>query len=167
MYIPDDEPVEHPPELDEDDDAILDAIWDTVNEEEQMPYTIVTQDEQFFVHKVGEDGNATGESLGSHDTRNDAIAQIAAIESQESGKSSNLLTYQGDAVKKIDSDDVVKLYRDFYTWLEVADPKLSRGGFRGVIAVEKPLFFRMAVTYSRSLFLRCIYTILSCFCFGS
>ncbi len=32
--------------------------------------------------------------------------------------------------------DVSKLYKDFYNWLEVADPKLSRVGFRGISEVQ-------------------------------
>lgn len=33
-------------------------------------------------------------------------------------------------------DDMAQLYRDLYAWLEVADLKLSRGGFRGIIEVQ-------------------------------
>jgi len=34
------------------------------------------------------------------------------------------------------NSDTVKLYHDFYYWLEVADPKLSRVGFRGISELQ-------------------------------
>jgi hypothetical protein len=35
--------------------------------------------------------------------------------------------------------DIATLYHDFYSWLEVADPKLSRVGFRGITEVQPSL----------------------------
>ena len=35
-----------------------------------------------------------------------------------------------------EGSDVATLYHDFYYWLEVADPKLSRVGFRGICEVQ-------------------------------
>ncbi len=53
-----------------------------------MPYTIEHTEGQYCVHKADMDGNATGDSLGCHDTNQEAVDQIAAIEAQEgSGKS--------------------------------------------------------------------------------
>ncbi len=47
-----------------------------------MPYTIVERDGEYCVYKKGVDG-PEGESLGCHETREDAQAQIAAIEANE------------------------------------------------------------------------------------
>ncbi len=49
-----------------------------------MPYTIVPQGEKFCVFKKDSEGKPTGSSLGCHDTQKEAVAQIGAIESQES-----------------------------------------------------------------------------------
>ncbi len=59
---------------------------------------------------------------------NSWIGSCGVHESEE-GKFERLL-----ATSK--GDDMAKLYSDFYTWLEVIDPKLSRGGFRGIIEVQ-------------------------------
>jgi len=48
-----------------------------------MPYTIVSQDGKFCVYKKDPDDGPTGETLGCHDTQEDAVAQIGAVESQE------------------------------------------------------------------------------------
>jgi hypothetical protein len=48
-----------------------------------MPYTIVQRGEQYCVFKVGADEQPTGDTLGCHDTAQEAGAQIAAIERAE------------------------------------------------------------------------------------
>lgn len=48
-----------------------------------MPYTIVEEDGQFCVYVEGEDGEPAGDSLGCHDSADDAGAQIEAIEAEE------------------------------------------------------------------------------------
>lgn len=50
-----------------------------------MPYTIQENDGQYCVYKVDDDGGATGDSLGCHDTQEQAAAQIGAIEANEKG----------------------------------------------------------------------------------
>jgi len=57
------------------------------------------------------------------------IEKRVAYKQSEEGKFKRLLTTSK-------GDDMSKLYRDFYTWLEVIDPKLSRGGFRGIVEVQ-------------------------------
>ena len=54
--------------------------------------------------------------------------KVATMQSEE-GKFRRLL-----ATSK--GDDMAQLYSDFYTWMEVADPKLSRAGFRGIVEVQ-------------------------------
>ena len=54
--------------------------------------------------------------------------KVATMQSEE-GKFKRLLV----AAK---GDNMAHLYRDLYAWLEVADPKLSRGGFRSVVEVQ-------------------------------
>lgn len=48
-----------------------------------MPYTIGKQGSRYCVYKADVDGDPTGRSLGCHDTRQEAGAQIGAIESSE------------------------------------------------------------------------------------
>lgn len=48
-----------------------------------MPYTKVKKGSKWKVYKKGPDGEAMGEALGTHDDEAGAIAQIAAIESNE------------------------------------------------------------------------------------
>lgn len=48
-----------------------------------MPYTIVERDGQFCVYKEDEEGHATGDPLGCHNTKEDAADQIGAIELSE------------------------------------------------------------------------------------
>ena len=48
-----------------------------------MPYTIAKQGEQWCVYKKGEDGEPMGETLGCHETEDEAVAQIGAVESSE------------------------------------------------------------------------------------
>lgn len=57
------------------------------------------------------------------------VEKKVAYKQSEEGKFKQLL-----ATSK--GDDMAKFYSDFYTWLEVADLKLSRGGFRGIIEVQ-------------------------------
>lgn len=57
------------------------------------------------------------------------IEKKVAIMQSEEGKFKRLL-----ATSK--GDDMAQLYNDFYTWLKVADPKLARAGFRGVVEVQ-------------------------------
>ena len=52
-----------------------------------MPFTIQKNSkEEFCVFKENEDGEAEGSSLGCHEDRGDAVAQIGAIESKEKDK---------------------------------------------------------------------------------
>lgn len=53
---------------------------------EQKPYTIEDEDGQYVVYREDEDGNSTGDALGSHDTREEAEEQIQAILISESEK---------------------------------------------------------------------------------
>jgi len=48
-----------------------------------MPYTVVEQDDEYCVYKVGEDGEPVGDSLGCHPTAEEAGEQIGAIEAEE------------------------------------------------------------------------------------
>ena len=52
------------------------------------------------------------------------------IEESEEGKFDVLLNSLGKG-------NVQEIYRDFYHWLEVASPKLSRLGFRGIEEVQR------------------------------
>jgi hypothetical protein len=79
-----------------------------------MPFTIRQRDDQYCVHREFEDGSI-GDSLGCHDTRNEAVNQIAAIEANENKMitikrredgSIKSATACGDACKFIDSDRV-------------------------------------------------------------
>jgi hypothetical protein len=51
-----------------------------------MPYTIVEEDGKYCVHKQNVDGSA-GERIACHDTKQGAINQIGAIESNEKAES--------------------------------------------------------------------------------
>jgi hypothetical protein len=54
-----------------------------------MPYTISRNDAgEYCVYKKNEDDNPIGESLGCHDTQDEAAAQIGAIEASENQKTS-------------------------------------------------------------------------------
>lgn len=57
-----------------------------------------------------------------------AEKKITYIQSEE-GRFKTLLD-------SCEGSDIAALYRDLYTWLEVADPKLSRVGFRGINEVQ-------------------------------
>lgn len=57
-----------------------------------------------------------------------AEKRVAYIESEEGRFKTLLDSCQGS--------DAAALYHDFYYWLEVADPKLSRVGFRGISEVQ-------------------------------
>jgi len=48
-----------------------------------MPFTIQKNKKEFCVFKADDDGKPMGTSLGCHDSRKDAVAQIGAIESKE------------------------------------------------------------------------------------
>lgn len=49
-----------------------------------MPYTIAKNDDgEFCVYRADDDGQPQGETLGCHDTKEKAVAQIGAIESNE------------------------------------------------------------------------------------
>ena len=52
-------------------------------QKEQKPWDIFPESEQFCVYKVDEEGNQTGESLGCHDTEEEAQAQMAALYANE------------------------------------------------------------------------------------
>ncbi|KKN85734.1 hypothetical protein LCGC14_0275390 [marine sediment metagenome] len=56
-----------------------------------MPYTIVMQGGQHCVFKKSPDGTAAGKSMGCHDSREAAVAQIGAIESSEERRQKDLL----------------------------------------------------------------------------
>lgn len=57
-----------------------------------------------------------------------AEEKLAYMQSEE-GRFKTLLDSCQDS-------DIATLYHDFYSWLEVADPKLSRVGFRGISEVQ-------------------------------
>ncbi|WP_415408021.1 hypothetical protein ACLHDG_05680 [Sulfurovum sp. CS9] len=57
-----------------------------------------------------------------------AEKKVAYMQSEE-GRFKTLLDSCQDS-------DMTTLYHDFYSWLEVADPKLSRVGFRGITEVQ-------------------------------
>jgi hypothetical protein len=57
-----------------------------------------------------------------------AEKKVAYMQSEEGCFKRLLHTCQGD--------DMAKLYNDLYYWLDVADPKLSRIGFSGIIEVQ-------------------------------
>ena len=56
-----------------------------------MPWLIEKDGSKFCVKKKGPDGNAIGESLGCHDTENDASEQLRALYAQEPDMKSNLM----------------------------------------------------------------------------
>ena len=58
-----------------------------------------------------------------------AEKRVAYIQSEE-GRFKTLLDSCQDS-------DMATLYHDFYSWLEVSDPKLSRVGFRGIEEVQR------------------------------
>ena len=59
-----------------------------------MPYTIKkNSNKEFCVHKRGENDKPTGKSLGCHKTKQDAVDQIAAIESKENKKMTDSVNY--------------------------------------------------------------------------
>ena len=51
-----------------------------------MPYMHVKKDDKYCVHKKGEDGEPMGESLGCHDTKEEAEEQMAALYAAEEDK---------------------------------------------------------------------------------
>lgn len=51
-----------------------------------MPYTTKNENGKYKVYKKGDNGEPTGDSLGSHDTDKEAQDQIGAIESEEREK---------------------------------------------------------------------------------
>lgn len=51
--------------------------------EEGKPWRVFERDGKFQVYKVDEDGEPVGESLGSHDTREEAQAQVRALYANE------------------------------------------------------------------------------------
>jgi hypothetical protein len=68
-----------------------------------MPYTVKKNEKgEFCVHKKDEDGEATGESLGCHESMEKASAQIGAIESSENKQDDD----EKESGKK-SADDVV------------------------------------------------------------
>lgn len=48
-----------------------------------MPYMIVSEDDQFCVYKKGEDGAAEGDSMGCHDSKDEAQSQVDALYANE------------------------------------------------------------------------------------
>jgi hypothetical protein len=63
-----------------------------------MPYTITHEGEKWVVYKKGAGGQPEGDRLGTHDTQEDAVAQIGAIESnsnevRKSGRSQPFTMY--------------------------------------------------------------------------
>lgn len=48
-----------------------------------MPYMVMERDGKHCVYKKDEDGNPMGESMGCHDSKNEAMAQMAAIHANE------------------------------------------------------------------------------------
>ena len=48
-----------------------------------MPYTVKKDKGRWCVYKKGSDGEPSGDTLGCHDTEDEAVAQIGAIESNE------------------------------------------------------------------------------------
>lgn len=66
-----------------------------------MPYTIAENDEgEFCVFRADDEGEPTGDTLGCHDTQDEAAAQIGAIEAEE-----------GKGVKRPRGDVLRKMYQ--------------------------------------------------------
>jgi len=61
-----------------------------------MPYMVVKQDNEFCVYKHDEDNNPVGDSLGCHDTREEANRQIAALYANEPGAAKATVKAVGD-----------------------------------------------------------------------
>lgn len=59
-----------------------------------MPYTIARRDGRYCVYRRGADGEPMGDTLGCHDTRAEAIEQIAAVESAERRRRAAMSTTQ-------------------------------------------------------------------------
>ena len=71
-----------------------------------MPYTVKKNDSgEFCVHKQDEDGEAEGKSLGCHETKKEASAQIGAIESEEKDTDKKSV-YVTDASKALSLDQL-------------------------------------------------------------
>jgi HK97 family phage prohead protease len=70
---------------DEKDLTVEPAIVPTENAEpaEGKPWDVFTQDEEFCVFKLDEDGERTGDTLGCHPTEEEAQAQVAALYASE------------------------------------------------------------------------------------
>lgn len=86
-----------------------------------MPYTIVQRDDKFFVHKADESKRPVGQPLGRHDSREEAIAQIGAIESAEAQKSDKFTQEETDYQEKSTGDQKCGNCRWFNSGADPAD----------------------------------------------
>jgi hypothetical protein len=64
-----------------------------------MPYTIIERNDQYLVYKEDVDGNPTGDALRLHETREEAVDQIVAIEASEDN--TDKMVYPGGAIKAV------------------------------------------------------------------
>jgi len=83
-----------------------------------MPYTVKKNEKgEFCVYKKDEDGEATGESLGCHESKEKASAQIGAIESEEkpTKKSGEPNTEKGQSLDQL-RWKIVGAWEDLYEY---------------------------------------------------
>ena len=87
-----------------------------------MPYTIKQNTKkEFCVHKKGENDEPMGDSLGCHKTKKEAVGQIAAIESKENEKMTDVhyLEIKGDiTLSNVDWDTYTNSTDD--VWYTIA-----------------------------------------------
>lgn len=93
-----------------------------------MPWTYRKRDSEWCVYKKNADGNPTGEALGCHDTKSEALAQIAALEAnvEEMARSYVIAEFRGDFPEiaidpRVDQDALFSRDEDpFFVTLPIA-----------------------------------------------
>ena len=83
---------------DDEDTESVSAKEDEAEPEEAKPYRVYEEDGQFCVYKLNMDGEQTGESLGCHESAEEAQAQVVALYANEPKEEEDELKQRGEGV---------------------------------------------------------------------